>query len=426
MSTGKRVRIDPNATTGTSKKQPTAPLTTALNLIRTTAASLQPTLADIFTQHASQYVNQLANLANKVKQLEKMEQDTEFYPRSTRLQFTLHMSKQAEQHQDYQGLQEDMNLVLQQSKDNFKLLVIRATKIEIEILRNSILTTVVQSTRLLTQAFAIGRDNIGPIDNILITIMNEHHSVLLQHTTYDLEQYKTRYISENSTVTWLPPDTDMDTDTTPQPPAPPVSPFLAQVQARRLAQGLATPTPTVPTTAPDTPVLDTDKTRLCTAVKRALQTMLVTSWDEYLRQQKVNEVSLQMKKLHTNQSVEQATDEVAALVDSEVSAPPEMIEQLITKKANAANKKLQSDVSQLTDQVKQLTALVKKSTRGQTGASKKKEKKSTKPSSGKASNSNKKEPKQKKGSADANANASSKNKGRGRSRNGRRQRSRSK
>ena len=69
MSTGKRVRIDPNATTGTSKKQPTAPLTTALNLIRTTAASLQPTLADIFTQHASQYVNQLANLANKVKQL---------------------------------------------------------------------------------------------------------------------------------------------------------------------------------------------------------------------------------------------------------------------------------------------------------------------------------------------------------------------
>ena len=141
------------------------------------------------------------------------------------------MSKQAEQHQDYQGLQEDMNRVLQQSKDNFKLLVIRATKIEIEILRNSILTTVVQSTRLLTQAFAIGRDNIGPIDSILITIMNEHHSVLLQHTTYDLEQYKTRYISENSTVTWLPPDTDMDTDTTTTHPAPPVSPFLAAVQA---------------------------------------------------------------------------------------------------------------------------------------------------------------------------------------------------
>ena len=143
MITGKRVRIDPNATTGTSKKQPRAPHTTALNLIRTTAASLQPTLADIFTQLESKYVNQLASLANKVKQLEKMEQDTEFYPRSTRLQFTLHMSKQAEQHQDYQGLQEDMNRVLQQSKDNFKLLVIRATKIEIELQRNSILTTVV-------------------------------------------------------------------------------------------------------------------------------------------------------------------------------------------------------------------------------------------------------------------------------------------
>ena len=358
----KRARIDPNAivpTGNSSRRNPKAPLALAEAHIRSHIASLHPQIASMLETHGFKHIMKLSNLYNKEKQILKMKEENDFYPRSVRFEFKLHMTKAAEQRTDYTTLQEEVNTSLQTMKNTFKQHVITATEIEKRVIEDSLLSDFVTTTRLITQAFNIGSENVENVDTVVATIIENNHETLLQPIQSNLESFKTRYLADHNIASW--PNIHIE----------PAAATQTQAQQQRTSAYFA-PREQQPLPAANinnAPSRPTATSTLNATISRTLESVFVTSWNTYLDQIKKNEVSLQMKKLSANHGIEQSTDDANMLLDQEPTANPELVEVLITRKTTEATKQLRSEIADLTNQIKQL----KNDKRGRGGASKQKE-----------------------------------------------------
>mmetsp|Transcript_39539 Transcript_39539/g.80665 ORF Transcript_39539/g.80665 Transcript_39539/m.80665 type:complete len:113 (-) Transcript_39539:536-874(-) len=95
---GKRTRIDPSAKDPSTADRPQnqarqPPKSLAEAFIRSHVASLHPQLASILEKLGIDQVHRLQSVYNKQTQSARMEDDSEFIPRSARLEFKFHMTK---------------------------------------------------------------------------------------------------------------------------------------------------------------------------------------------------------------------------------------------------------------------------------------------------------------------------------------------
>ena len=191
----KRVRIDITATNGGPSKSPMAHATTHIS---DHVASLQPQIATILSRLAKQHILLHSKLHHRIKQVEKMESDAEFIPRSARVNFVLNLSKMAEQDAEFPALRDECTRIVEETQKSLKKQIIAATNIEIKILKQDLQKDLTAAIHIAVKAFLLAEDNtIIPPEKMGSTILDRYHEILLSHCYCDLTTFCHIYITEN-------------------------------------------------------------------------------------------------------------------------------------------------------------------------------------------------------------------------------------
>lgn len=348
----KRVRIDATASEPDSSRKDDAtrkpPKALAEAFIRSHVASLQPQLATILEKLGIQHLNLLAKADNKDTMITKMESDPSFIPRSARLEFTLHMSKKAEATAEYQALHEETERMLQQIRLGLKQKVIAATKIEYKVLCDEIRTDLARSLRIITRAFLIGESDDTDVDDKVFGLIDNFHETILGHAniertafcelykvTHNLERFPSDRINFGGTQ-----QQSQSQHSSQQ------SPFFAETPPEAITV-LASNRGSQSSVASTASLRDVK-------LKRAIESVFIAPWDQYLDQVKKNAIALELKKLSTSHFSEQSTETAAMLVDDEPAADRQLLMELIKKETHAETKALQKEVKQLRASLKTL------------------------------------------------------------------------
>jgi hypothetical protein len=317
------------------------PKALAESFIRSHVVSLQPQLATILEKLGIQHLNLLAKAYNKATVIHRMESDPAFIPRSARLEFTLHMSKKAEATAEYQALHEETERMLETFRLGLKRQVVSAGKIEYKVLCQDIQTDLAQSLRIITRAFLIGESENTDVDDKVFGLIDNFHETILTHVNTDRTTFCQLY-KETHNLDKFPSERihSGGIQRSDQ------SPFFADTDpeaATVLTSNRQSPNTVMsPTTFRDA------------KLKRAIESVFVAPWNQYLDQVRKNAITLELKKLSTSHFSEQSTEAAAMLVDEEPAADRKLLMELIKKQTQAENKALKNEVKQLRDSIKTL------------------------------------------------------------------------
>lgn len=330
------------------------PKAIADSFIKTHVASLQPQLASILEKLRLQHLDLLHSLYNKETQITRMERIDEFIPRSARIDFKFHMSKNAEERPEFLALQEETNSHIADFRNFLRGQIIKATKIESTTIAENIKIGFVKAIRLCIEAFIIGDDSL-PSDldassnshtNISM-IMELYHTTLLKHTTFQslaefCEYYKKIHNLQSFPISQGLPQS-ASTSTTPT-----GSRFFSTSQQSPSTSGANRPPHPIGNSNITVNHLEADK------IKRALEAVFITPFDEYTKQCKRNSINLSLKKLSTAHFVEEATNNAAMDLDREPSVDRSQLQDLIRKQTQSENKVLVREISKLHKKLAQL------------------------------------------------------------------------
>mmetsp|Transcript_6411 Transcript_6411/g.12091 ORF Transcript_6411/g.12091 Transcript_6411/m.12091 type:complete len:425 (+) Transcript_6411:357-1631(+) len=385
-SPNKRVRIDATsapASSGDTSAIKSTPLYVADTFIKNHIVSLQPQLASILGKLGQQHASLLHKLYNKKAQITRMESDEDFIPRSARIDFKFHMSKTAEERPEFLALQEETNTHIANFRKLLRQQIIKATKIESDTLTEEIKIGFVKVIRVSTEAFLIGDDTgVTPTSNLLhatvSALMGQRHATLLRHTTFtSFDTFCDTYKRFHNLSEF---------------PLAPTGPDTSAAAASRFFSPNNNNQSTPANQSVQVPPVQLDK------IARAIESVFIFPFDEYLKQCKKNQISLSLKKLFTMHFTEESTNDSQMHLDQEPAADRVQLQSLIKKQTQAETKSLAKALNQLQEKIKALES--KKSSRGQSvppGASPKQVRPSTAPQKGndkaagsaKGSNSNK-------------------------------------
>ena len=401
----KRTRIDPNPVVieddiSTTQPRSKAPLARAEEHITSTLRSLQPGLAAILLDHGKASLKRLHKLYNKSIQVEKMERDDDFFPRSVRFEFQLHCTKATEQREGYSALQEKVKESLAEMKRAFKAHVVEATKLEQATETDKILEEYCKSIRLIVDAYRIGQTEVCSADKIVAYMLEEHGAELMLPPIPNVDAFKRKYLEIHKISSW--PRLGLST--------------FARAHSSQDSEHEGTRE------------REENSSRLAATIRQSVVSVFPTAWAWYLRQQEDNQVALQLKKLKENQSLTEATERATSDVDMEESVEPEKLLEMVTKSTKKETKQLKQDVHNLTSQLKELKELLKKDGRGSAGPVRQNKRNTNSSTSTKGTqrtqtnqSSKKKSSKPRKNSAGDQNNASRSEKGKGKAKNGRKQ-----
>ena len=357
MIANKRVRIDESVASPAGQPKLTkAPLSITLTFLTAHIASLHPDIAAILKERGKIHLHTQAKINHKIIQANKMKDNPDFYPRSARFEFKLNLMEATKAREGYNTLTEEVESSLKDMKEKFKTYVIRTINLEIATLKDELITTFVKDIRHIVKTFTAAHDSLASNDMIVLTIMEAHHETILQHMNCTFEQFKSRYLSTHSLSSWPQPHTD-NAAVPPSTQERQMGAFARAVINNRALSQQAEPEPTTNNVA--TPI-SSNTSRVAESIKRALESVYVTTWEKYTTQVKSNEISLKIKKIATNYDHQESSEATAMNIDTETSVPPELIEELISKKTREATKKLHGEMTKLSNQVSQLLDLQKK------------------------------------------------------------------
>jgi hypothetical protein len=353
----KRVRFDatsaPASPGDSTSPISNTPLFIADSFIKNHIVSLQPQLATILGKLGHQHVNLLHKLYNKKAQISRMEGDEDFIPRSARIDFQFHMSKHAEERPEFLALQEETNSHIADFRKFLRQQIIKATRIESDTLTEEIKIGFIKSLRLTIEAFLIGDDTGITADNnlfhaIVSSLMDTRHETLLRHTSFSsfgdfCDTYKRFHNLSTFPVNGQSNGSGGSSTTA-------TSPFFGRTSNVQTAERRDHSA-----TAPVTPV-QLDK------IARALESIFISPFDEYLKQFKKNKISLSLKKLSTMHFMEESTHNSQMHLDHEPSVDRAQLQSLIKKQTQAETKSLVKELNKLQEKLKSLET--KNSSRG--------------------------------------------------------------
>ena len=333
----KRTHIDPNPVVikdniSTTQPHSKDPLACAEKHITSTLWSLQPGLAAILLDHEKASLKRLHKLYNKSIQVEKMEQDDNFFPCLVRFEFQLHCTKATKQRKGYSALQEKVKESLTTMKRAFKDHVVKATKLKQATKTDKILEEYCKSIRLIVDAYWIGQTDVCSADKIVAYKLEEHGNELLLPPISSIDVFKRKYIEVHKISSW---------------PRLGLSTFTRAHSSQDLEHE-------------STRERKEKSSRLAATIRQSIISVFPTAWAWYLRQQEDNQVALQLKKLKENQSLTEATEQATSDVNTEESVEPEKLLEMVTKSTKKETKQLKQDVNNLTTQLKELKELLKK------------------------------------------------------------------
>ena len=141
-NTNKRVRTEEPtsalqglpSTTHVSTNQ--SPKGCALTSVSTFAVTLRRHLSPIVKKAAESHIDLLHKLITKMNQFTKMDDDSDFIPRSARMvNFDFRVTKKVENSPEFLAIQADTNTLVQEFRQALKQKIKQTLKIEIDLLR---------------------------------------------------------------------------------------------------------------------------------------------------------------------------------------------------------------------------------------------------------------------------------------------------
>ena len=357
----KKKRTDDKIAEKTADKRlPIAPLRAAENKINGAFGTLQSAFANHLRENAKKHILLLSKINNKQIQIKKMETpstDKEFFPRSARFAFELSISKEGAETPDFINLKEECNQELLRTKQRFKMLIIRATKIEAAIMKKKLRKEFIIFSRNIARATAL-TINLDLDPDIIITTLMKDKDAILQTlgTTYD------EFVAEFKTINKITSD---------------IRPYSTANQRQNTATAQNTAVSPYfgtnpPTAGTTTQTIDPIKTKI-DYVGNIIDQTYIEPWNIYKKTSSSNKLDLELKKIIETEIGENTNDITEMEIDGEGVMDAQTMNEIITKKTNAATTKLSTEIKHLKNQISQLKSS-KNSTRGPSrGASAKKE-----------------------------------------------------
>ena len=315
-----------------------------------------------------------------------MAEDDTFIPRSARLESTFHMSKKAEQSLEFIALKQETDEHLISFRKILRDQVLKATKIELDTLVDTIQEVYARSIRVIAEAFLIcdnKNDTTSPHEVLSFMLQSDTDAArLLKYINISSSQ---QFFEVYKSVHSL-PSFPIRSATQPQSQSTTAtdsnnSSIFFHTQSQQSQQQV--------TQHRDPYMGQTDK------IKRAIEAVFVESFDSYVLQCKKNEIDLSLKKLTVSHFTEESTHSTQMELDQEPAVNRNQLRDLIRKESISQNKTLQTEIHKLQAKLKSLDKSKEQRGRSQvTGASKQKQKKT--PAKGfKSKSSNSQQPRRK-------------------------------
>jgi hypothetical protein len=366
----KRLRFDSTASDTSGKKaERKSPKLHSEAFVQNHVASLQPQIATILAKLGVQHLDLLHRAFNKKKQLDRMADDDTFIPRSARLEFTFHMSKKAEQSPEFIALKQETDDHLISFRKILRDQVLKATKIELDTLIDTIQEDFARSIRVIAEAFLIcdnKNDATSPHEVLSFMLQSDNDAArLLKYINVAssdefYEVYKSVHSLPSFPIRSAALQQSQSTNATDNNN----SSIFFQTQSQQSQQQV--------TQQHDPYLGQTDK------IKRAIEAVFVESFDAYVLQCQKNEIDLSLKKLTVSHFTEESTHSTQMELDQEPAVNRNQLKDLIRKESISQNKTLHSELNKLQAQLRGLDRSKERRGRSQvTGASKQKQKKTS-------------------------------------------------
>ena len=285
-----------------------------------------------------------------------MDDDEDFIPRSARLvELNFRTSKMVEDSPEFQTVKADTIILVKEFRFALKLKIMDTLRIEIALLRTELYRDLTEGINKSVTALLITENKGQNAHQVISTLVHYYYEELLDHTDLTKDEFISIYKTTYSLLDFPIPNT---TCTMPE------ENMLSPDQEENSAQQAAI--------------------RLRDSAQSSKLLLLSTfsrPGDAYFQRVEDIEVNLTLKKLHTTDTLEDATADTTSRLNTETTADTELLESLISNQVTARTKNLSSEIGQLKKQLATLAkpvaakAAAKNDRRGRpksTGASRKK------------------------------------------------------
>ena len=346
----KRLRINATArpfSTSETEQAPSqqkAPKALAVAFVKSHAASLQPQVASILERLGTNHINLLSKRYQKEVQIIKMETNKDFIPRSARIDFQFHMTKQAVSTPEFQLLKTQTETEINKFRTFLKKQVITAIKIKQSVLTNQIQDDFCQSLEHIVHTFLTANSisiNSTNIKSTMDLVLND--TTLFKHCNLTKLTFLQRSLKSNTTS----PDPE-PMDHSDSLVLQGIIPYPT-LDAHTTEPALSQDSDNHPN-SPDPKIMNVSQ-----SIRQAFKSVFVSAWDQYLDQVKKNQIAQQLAKLNVTVFDGPATEEAANIIAKEPSADRATLDALITEKTKAETKKLSLQIQQLTSKINTLT-----------------------------------------------------------------------
>eukprot|EP00957_Ditylum_brightwellii_P069509 5278586-Ditylum_brightwellii.AAC.1 len=130
--------MDTTTTTMNTPSKRTPPKALATACIKKHTSLLQSNMAQALDSYFSKHIELLQKSYTKEKQIQHLERDPTLILKSARIEFTLHVSKGTEEADEFKGLQEGTEEILDCIRIDLKEKIIVAMKLELTLLQKEI------------------------------------------------------------------------------------------------------------------------------------------------------------------------------------------------------------------------------------------------------------------------------------------------
>jgi len=341
-STNKRVRFEAptSARTGSPSTMINAvnqsPKGCAISSIRTFSMTLRKHLSPIVQKAGETHIDLLHKLMSKNTQLNKMDDDDDFIPRSARLvNFEFRVTKKVENHPEFRVIKTDTDTLVHEFRLALKQKIAETLRIECSILRAELYENFITSLHLVTQAHLIAEQKSLNPHKVISTIFHNYYEEMFVHTDLTQQDFYNGYKKIHGLATF---------------PIP-LHAVPAQADEEQMAD------------APETPLIPQDIAQQAAIRQRddaiSSKALLLATFTRpgkaYFARLEEIEIDISLKKLHSTTTLEDATDATKTRLDVENSVDKDLLDDIIRQEVAAKTKKFTSELGQLKRHVSQLT-----------------------------------------------------------------------
>ena len=341
----KRVRITTPATLTTVNRNANrvkTPKALALACIQGQEMSLHPQVYNIIQTYGNKLIDLHHKLEQKKSQLNKMESNSDFIPRSARFNFEFYIRPEIQQTDEFNLIQLSTTDLIKSFQYSLKEKIMETMRLDINYMTNLLNTTVCEILFTTTKAFHLQHNPLIINPSALHTIAFLIHNFgdnLLKHFTLDKHSFKSKFteVYHDTTIQNLFPSSNILSPPHVHNANNPNNPY-----ARNLSQHNNN------TENPEQLPIDiSEASTFIEHLRQTLETTLVTSLDQYSGQIFTNKATTQLHAFSTEVLHEKATADTSARMDFSPSVTPQELNELIEKSTANAVSSLSREIQSL-------------------------------------------------------------------------------